>query len=57
MERIEALFYLRSSGISEKNAKSLLLHAFVVDILDNIKPAALRAHVDGLISERLEFNF
>ena len=53
----DALFYLRSRGISEKSAKSLLLHAFAVDILDNIKPAALRSHVDGLISERLEFNF
>jgi Fe-S cluster assembly protein SufD len=53
----EALFYLRSRGISEKSAKSLLLHAFAVDILDNIKPAALRSHVDALISERLEFNF
>ena len=53
----EALFYLRSRGISEKSARSLLLHAYAVDILDNIKPAALRAHVDALISERLEFNF
>jgi Fe-S cluster assembly protein SufD len=53
----EALFYLRSRGISEKNAKSLLLHAFAVDILDNIKPAPLREYADRLISERLDFNF
>jgi Fe-S cluster assembly protein SufD len=53
----EAMFYLRSRGISEKNAKSLLLHAFAVDILDNIKTEALRDYVDQLISERLEFNF
>lgn len=53
----EALFYLRSRGISEKNAKSLLLHAFAVDILDNIKLEPLRKHVDRMISERLEFNF
>ncbi|MGL6267043.1 MAG: SufD family Fe-S cluster assembly protein, partial [Chitinophagaceae bacterium] len=53
----EALFYLRSRGISEKNAKSLLLHAFAVDILDNIKLKPLREHVDSLISQRLEFNF
>jgi len=53
----EALFYLRSRGLSEKSAKSLLLHAFAVDILDQIQPAALRAHVDGLISDRLQFNF
>jgi Fe-S cluster assembly protein SufD len=53
----EALFYLRARGLSEKSARSLLLHAFAVDILDNIKLPALRSHVDGLISERLEFNF
>jgi Fe-S cluster assembly protein SufD len=53
----EALFYLRARGIGEKAAKSLLLHAFAVDILDNIKAEPLRAYVDQLISERLEFNF
>jgi len=53
----DALFYLRSRGISEKNARSLLLHAYAVDILDKIQLPALRAHVDELISERLEFNF
>jgi len=53
----EAMFYLRSRGISEKNAKSLLLHAFAVDILDNIKTEPLRDYVDKLISARLEFNF
>lgn len=53
----EALFYLRARGIGEKAAKSLLLHAFAVDILDNIKTASLRDYVDQLISERLEFNF
>ena len=53
----EALFYLRSRGIGEKNAKSLLLHAFAVDILDNIKTEPLRDYVDQLISARLEFNF
>jgi Fe-S cluster assembly protein SufD len=53
----EAMFYLRARGISEKNARSLLLHAFAVDILDNIKTAPLREYVDHLISERLGFNF
>ncbi|MGZ5220109.1 MAG: Fe-S cluster assembly protein SufD [Chitinophagaceae bacterium] len=52
----EGLFYLQSRGITEKNAKSLLLHAFAVDILEHIKPAAIREYVDKLISERLELN-
>ena len=53
----EALFYLRARGISEKQAKSLLLHAFAMDILDKVKPVSLRQHIDTLISERLGFNF
>lgn len=49
----EAFFYLRSRGISEKAAKSLLIHAFAVDILEHIKPEKVRAYVDRLIAERL----
>ena len=52
----EGLFYLQSRGISEKNAKALLLHAFAEDILEHIKLQPLREYVDGLISKRLDFN-
>lgn len=52
----EGLFYLRSRGINEKIARSLLVHAFAVDILEHIKPEVLRNYVDQLISERLEFD-
>ena len=52
----EGMFYLRSRGIPEKMARSLLLHGFVIDILDKIKLNSLRNYVDGLISERLEFD-
>jgi Fe-S cluster assembly protein SufD len=52
----ESLFYLRSRGITEDAAKSLLLHGFVVDILEQIKLEPIREYVDKLISERLEFD-
>jgi Fe-S cluster assembly protein SufD len=48
------MFYLRSRGINESTARSLLVHAFAVDILEHIKPAALRNYIDKLIFERLE---
>lgn len=51
----EGMFYLRSRGISEDTARSLLVHAFAVDILEHIKPDILRSYVDKLIFERLEF--
>jgi len=49
----EGMFYLQSRGINEKTARSLLLYAFAVDILEHIKPAPIRKYVDKLISERL----
>jgi Fe-S cluster assembly protein SufD len=51
-----ALFYMQSRGISERTAKSLLIHAFATDILEHIKPEPVRAYVEQLINERLDFN-
>ncbi len=52
----EALFYLQSRGIGEKAARSLLVHAFAIDILEHIKLQPIRDYVNQLISERLEFS-
>jgi len=51
----DALFYLRARGISEKNAKALLLHAFASDILGQIENEAIKNYIEQLISERLTF--
>jgi Fe-S cluster assembly scaffold protein SufB len=32
----EAIFYMRSRGISEKTAQNLLLQAFIDEIVDNV---------------------
>lgn len=52
----DALFYLRSRGISAENARSMLLHAFAIDILEQINNKAIRAYADQLISDRLSFS-
>ena len=52
----EGLFYLQSRGIHEDVARSLLVQAFAVDVLEHIKPVAIRNYVDQLISERLDFD-
>jgi len=52
----EALFYLRSRGIDEKKAKALLLHAFAADILEQVKPEALRSYLEKKIDERLNID-
>jgi Fe-S cluster assembly protein SufD len=52
----EGMFYLQSRGINEKIARSLLVHAFAIDILEHIKPVQIREYVNEMISERLEFD-
>jgi len=49
----EALFYLRSRGIGEDNARAMLMHAFTCEIIDNIKIEPLKHKLDKLIAERL----
>lgn len=49
----EALFYLRSRGIGEKEAKSILTYAFASDILENIQSQPLREYLDERIREKL----
>lgn len=50
----EALFYLRSRGISESSARALLVSAFAFDVINKIKIGALRSHIEKLISQNLE---
>jgi Fe-S cluster assembly protein SufD len=45
----EAVFYLRSRGIGEAAAKSLLTYAFASDVVARVKPAALRADLESYL--------
>jgi len=49
----EALFYLRSRGIPQQQAKAMLLYAFALETLEPIKNAELKNHLESLISQRL----
>ncbi|HLZ16294.1 MAG TPA: Fe-S cluster assembly protein SufD, partial [Cyclobacteriaceae bacterium] len=49
----EALFYLRSRGISLQEAKAMLLYAFAAETLEPIKNNALKTYLNSLISKRL----
>ncbi len=49
----EHVFYLRSRGLDEVTAKSLLLYAFARDIVDQLPNEAVRGYLDNLIEERL----
>ncbi|HLP73449.1 MAG TPA: Fe-S cluster assembly protein SufD [Bacteroidales bacterium] len=49
----EALFYLRSRGISRKEARLMLMFGFAHDVLQNIKIEPLRERMDNLVMQRL----
>ena len=49
----EAIFYLRARGISEKSAKSLLLHGFIGDVLDKFTSEDVKMKVTTLVNNKL----
>lgn len=51
-----ALFYLRSRGIPQKQAKALLLYAFANDALDKIKIPELKTRITKIIATKLGVN-
>lgn len=50
----KALFYLRSRGVSETEARRMLSHAFMTDVLERITNEDWRKHLEGLINAKLE---
>jgi Fe-S cluster assembly protein SufD len=48
----DALFYLRSRGIGEQEAKAFLVHAFAV--LNSVNAEPVKVRIEQLISEKLE---
>ncbi|SMO68585.1 Fe-S cluster assembly protein SufD [Solitalea koreensis] len=49
----DALFYLRSRGISEEQAIALLINAFVFDVTEKIPIPAIQLHINKLIEQSL----
>lgn len=49
----EAIFYLRARGISEKNAKAMILSAFAAETLINVPVEELKEEVESLIAKKL----
>ncbi|MEM1115361.1 MAG: Fe-S cluster assembly protein SufD [Bacteroidota bacterium] len=49
----EHIFYLRSRGVSEADARAMLLYAFAHDVVEMVSSEALRDHLDARIAERL----
>ena len=51
-----ALFYLRTRGIPEKEAKALLMYAFANNVLESVKIPELKKRINKLIANKLAVN-
>mgnify|MGYP003471421817 FL=1 len=49
----QGLFYLRSRGVSEPEAKKMMAHAFIFDVLERISNKDWREHLAGVIDAKL----
>ncbi|MFL6547804.1 MAG: Fe-S cluster assembly protein SufD [Povalibacter sp.] len=47
-----ALFYLRSRGLSESEARALLIRAFAESILSSVEPQSVREYLERRLNER-----
>ena len=50
----EAMFYLKSRGICEANARLLLMNAFAGEIINRIAIEPLRQRIDEMVKQRLK---
>ncbi|MBT8272933.1 MAG: Fe-S cluster assembly protein SufD [Bacteroidia bacterium] len=51
-----AMFYLRTRGIPEKEAKALLMYAFANNVLESVKINELKQRINKLIANKLGVN-
>ncbi len=49
----EALFYLRSRGIGQKEAQALLMYAFANNVLESVKIPELKKRINKLIARKI----
>jgi len=50
----EALFYLRSRGLSEKSARAVLLNAYASDVLEHITVDSVKEEVEAFINKHYQ---
>lgn len=48
----QALFYMRARGISEKEARLMLMQAFMADVIDTVRMEGLRDRLRHLVEKR-----
>ncbi|MFC5047803.1 Fe-S cluster assembly protein SufD [Aquimarina hainanensis] len=51
-----ALFYMRSRGIGEREARALLMYAFANNVLESVKIPQLKSRINKLIANKIGVN-
>jgi Fe-S cluster assembly protein SufD len=52
----DAMFYLKSRGIGDDNAKAILIHAFASDVVRYIKINAVREYIETILKKKFHEN-
>ncbi|MEL7001186.1 MAG: Fe-S cluster assembly protein SufD [Bacteroidota bacterium] len=53
----DALFYLQARGLSKTSARALLLYAFAMEVIENLKLEPVKNYLEHIISDRLHKDF
>ncbi len=48
----DSMFYLKSRGIGEDKARTILIHAFAIDVIQSIKVKAIKDYIEKILSKR-----
>ena len=48
----DALFYMRSRGISEEEGRRMLMQAFMIDVIDTVRIPGLQDRLRHLVDRR-----
>lgn len=52
----DSMFYLKSRGIGEEKARTILIHAFASDVIQSIKVKAIKDYIEEILSKRFNSN-
>jgi Fe-S cluster assembly protein SufD len=50
----DSMFYLKSRGIGEETARTILIHAFAIDVIKSIKVKAIKDYIEEILSNRFD---
>ena len=50
----DAIFYLMSRGVTEEQAKRILIRAFVAEVIDTVENDTLKEYLQSVVENKLD---